>query len=260
MTPQVAGYLRRVAAVLDWPLMLLALAVVPVVLLEQSGSTADVRRWAGYGNWVIWCAFAFDFLVRWGGEGFRAAHLRRAWGHLLLVVITIPVTVEALRGLLALRSLRLPRLLRLVRVGAVGVPMTQRLREGLVRRRFHYVCAVAATGVVLGAIGLYLLEGADNAAVGTVGDALWWAIVTATTVGYGDISPATLEGRVIAALLMLVGIGVIGIFTASIASQMFGDEEGVTNEPLAARLARLETLVLELRAELTNRDERPMKR
>jgi voltage-gated potassium channel Kch len=54
--------------------------------------------------------------------------------------------------------------------------------------------------------------------VKTAGDALWWAIVTVTTVGYGDVSPATAEGRLIAVALMLIGIGVISALTATIAS------------------------------------------
>lgn len=49
----------------------------------------------------------------------------------------------------------------------------------------------------------------------------WWAVVTATTVGYGDVSPVTLEGRLIAVVLMLTGIGVIGVFTATVASLFF---------------------------------------
>ena len=53
--------------------------------------------------------------------------------------------------------------------------------------------------MILGALGLYALEGDQNPAVDSFGHALWWAVVTATTVGYGDISPGTLEGRVIAA-------------------------------------------------------------
>lgn len=59
----------------------------------------------------------------------------------------------------------------------------------------------------------------------TFGDALWWAIVTATTVGYGDIAPVTPIARVIAVVLMLVGIGTLGMITGSIATYFLTDEE-----------------------------------
>lgn len=68
----------------------------------------------------------------------------------------------------------------------------------------------------------------------------WWAIVTATTVGYGDLSPVTLEGRIIAVLLMLTGIGVIGIFTANVASLFFEQEASGDQQHIERRLQAIE--------------------
>jgi voltage-gated potassium channel len=75
-----------------------------------------------------------------------------------------------------------------------------------------------------------------------------WAIVTATTVGYGDISPVTTEGRVIAVGLMLLGIGVIGAFTATVASFFVTQEEDTGRDDVEARLARLEAKIDQLLA------------
>jgi len=80
-------------------------------------------------------------------------------------------------------------------------------------------------------------------AVGSLGDALWWAAVTTTTVGYGDVSPVTGEGRLIAVVLMLVGIAVVGVFTATLASFFF--EQDKTTE-----LARLEGRLREIESKL----------
>jgi voltage-gated potassium channel len=66
---------------------------------------------------------------------------------------------------------------------------------------------------------------------------LWWSVVTATTVGYGDVSPVTAEGRVIAVGLMLLGIGFVGVFTAAISSEFF--DHGRVNH-VEERLARIE--------------------
>jgi voltage-gated potassium channel len=242
--------LRRLIAAADWPLVLLALAVIPLVVLEDHAPSPTVRTWATVANWIIWAAFLTEFLARWAVADFRPRFLARAWPGALLLALTVPVTTEILRGALALRSLRALRALRLLRVGGVAWLALRHLRDGLARRRFHYVGAVACVVVLLGAAGLYVLEGDQNPAVDSVGDALWWAIVTATTVGYGDISPSTLEGRAIAVVLMIVGIGVIGIFTASVASHMFADDREAPAGDLLARLDRIERALDAVRADL----------
>lgn len=107
-------------------------------------------------------------------------------------------------------------------------------------RQFHFVALVAVVAVCLGGLGIHSVEGGENTHIQSYGDGLWWAIVTVTTVGYGDISPTTTEGRVIATCLMLLGIGVIGAFTATVASFFVQQEEGSELAAIEARLARLE--------------------
>ncbi len=84
-----------------------------------------------------------------------------------------------------------------------------------------------------GSILLYLLEKGKNDNIDSFGDALWWGIVTLATVGYGDISPITLAGRIVGAFVILFGIGFIGLFTASIAS-IFIDRKLRQNRGLKA--------------------------
>lgn len=72
--------------------------------------------------------------------------------------------------------------------------------------------------LLIGTFGLYLLEQTHNSNVSNILDAVWWSFVTMTTVGYGDISPVTPGGRLVAILVMLMGIGFLGMFTATIAS------------------------------------------
>ena len=100
------------------------------------------------------------------------------------------------------------------------------------------VCAVVV--VFLGAFGVFIFETDANKSIGSFGDALWWAVVTATTVGYGDVSPVTVEGRFIAVVLMLTGIGVIGIFTATVASYFFEQDRSEVEE-MKQRLAAIES-------------------
>jgi len=88
---------------------------------------------------------------------------------------------------------------------------------------------------------IFGVEHGHNSAIQSVGDAFWWAIVTTTTVGYGDVSPVTTEGRIIAVALMFVGIGFIGVFTATITS-FFLDTGGVSEQERSVerRLTRIE--------------------
>jgi voltage-gated potassium channel len=75
---------------------------------------------------------------------------------------------------------------------------------------------------------------------------LWWSVVTATTVGYGDVSPVTPEGKFIAVGLMLLGIGFVGVFTATISSEFF--DHGRVNQ-VEERLARIEAKLDRLHAD-----------
>lgn len=128
-------------------------------------------------------------------------------------------------------------MLRFIR-GAVVAALGLRITRHILRpHRFHYVALTTAVVVGLGALGIFAFECGQNPRIQTFGDAVWWAVVTATTVGYGDVSPVTAEGRVIAVSLMLLGIGFVGIFTATISNFFF--DQGRVNG-LEDRLARIE--------------------
>lgn len=84
---------------------------------------------------------------------------------------------------------------------------------------FHYAVWITFTTVIIGTVGMYLAEGRSFT------DSLWLSFVTVTTVGYGDISPSTTAGRIIAAILMLVGIGFLGILTGTISTFFIKQEK-----------------------------------
>ena len=230
--------LQRLVHALEWPMAVLALLVIPVLVMEDRATTPEIRGAAVAVNWVIWIAFAAEFVARWVADGTRS-YPRKAWFDLLLIVITPPIGVpEAMQGIRSLRVLRLLRLVRAFAVAGMGLRLAHR---HFGRQKFHYVLIVATATVVLGAVGFYALESDENRAIRHFGDALWWAVTTVTTVGYGDIIPITPEGRLIAVVLMLTGIGVIGLFTASVASLLFEEQKGPPPE-LAEILLRLERI------------------
>jgi len=243
--------LKRLSVALEQPIALLALLVVPALILEGHTSSPELQRLALLVNWIVWLAFCVEFVILMAAEPSWAT-VRKSWFDLVLIILSppflVPSYLQATRGL---RAVRLIRLIRLVRAGAVAAIGLHLSRQALRHRKFHLVALVAAAVIALGALGVFTVEGDTNKSVATYGDALWWAIVTATTVGYGDISPQTTEGRFIAVLLMLTGIGVIGVFTATVASFFFEQER---QAPLVELSGRLDLIEKKL-DELLSRDE-----
>ena len=111
--------------------------------------------------------------------------------------------------------------------------------------------------VGLGAMGILAVERGHNNSILTIGDALWWAVVTTTTVGYGDVSPVTGEGRLIAVGLMIVGIGFLGVFTATITSFFLEPSRNADDtNSVEQRLLRIEQKVDALASALSDSRQR----
>lgn len=231
--------LDRIVRRLEWPVAILSLLVIPALVMEERSTSPEVRQAAVAINWAVWIVFVVEFGIRWAADR-TLTFPRKAWFDLLLILVSPPFGVpETLQGTRSLRVLRLLRLVRALGVAGMGLRLAQR---HFGERKFHHIFVVAVTTVLLGALGIYAVETGLNPSIRGFGDALWWAVVTATTVGYGDVSPVTLEGRLIAILLMVTGIGVIGVFTATVASFFFEEqqEQGPGNAELAVRLASIE--------------------
>ncbi|MCE4602849.1 MAG: potassium channel family protein [Desulfurococcales archaeon] len=137
----------------------------------------------------------------------------------LLAASSLPVAVWGLipakAALLAPLLARAARFLWDVRILVHGMSRLGRMIDTLLIQ----AGILAAIALVGGALSLYMVEsGAQGSGVSSVWDAFWLALVTITTVGYGDVVPSTPEGRAIASLLMLVGIGLFTFFLSSLAS------------------------------------------
>ena len=192
------------------PLILLALAFLvayawPVL---DPRLDPDARTFLNAVSWTVWGAFAVDLLIRLVLAEDRARYALSHWYDVALVALPL------------LRPLRLLRLLALVRI------LDRSVSANLAGRVLVYVGGAAALAVGLGALAVLDAErDAPEANITSFGDALWWASTTVTTVGYGDRYPVSTEGRVVAVVLMVVGIGVVGAVTASVASWILGRVE-----------------------------------
>jgi len=145
-------------------------------------------------------------------------------------------------------------MLRFVRAAAVAAIALKEAGEAFRHRRFHYAAVTIVVVTTLAAFGIYAVERGENKSIQTLGDAFWWAVVTTTTVGYGDVSPVTTEGRLIAVGLMIVGIGFIGVLTATITS--FFLDTGQTSEVAFDIGERLTAIEHKLDALMTRLDQR----
>lgn len=222
----------------DIPLLLAGLVfyVVYALPILNDSLTPAQRSLCARTNLAIWIAFIVDYVVR--------MRLSRDWrgfvrGNLLdLCAIMLPV----------LRPLRIVSLLQ-------SVSHThERLRVDPHRQLATYGLASIVLLGFAAALTIYSIERhAPGATITTFGDAVWWTLTTATTVGYGDTYPVTGEGRYIGAAVMIGGVAILGVVSASVATWFTGrfqEQSDVVDEQQADATAALVAEIRALREQL----------
>ena len=163
--------------------------------------TPSTQRFIDVIQWVCWLAFAVDLLIGIFTSKVKSEYLKH---HLLEVAAVL---------LPFLRPLRLMRVISfgglVIQKVAIGRQFTITLKVGIASIFIAYVAAVQVT---------ISERGVEGSNIKNFGDGLWWAVTTVTTVGYGDRFPVSTEGRLLAVLLMITGISLVGVVTASVAS------------------------------------------
>jgi voltage-gated potassium channel len=152
-------------------------------------------------QWVIWIAFAADLVYGLFSAGDKVKYLKKH-----------PLEVAAV----LLPFLRPLRLMRVISFGGLAIQKVAIGRQfAITIKVFIASIFVAYVSAVQITITERVVEGSN---IKNFGDGLWWAITTVTTVGYGDRYPTTTEGRFIAVALMIMGISLMGVITASVAA------------------------------------------
>jgi voltage-gated potassium channel len=234
----------RVETPFEGVILAATLAMIPVLILQHDAKSQTAKSAALVANWVIWAIFAAELVAILIVADRKRAALRAHWLDVVLVAVSVPAYGRLLSSL---RLLRLARLMRLVRAGVVLGRALQAERRLTTEVIFRF----AAIATVL----LVFVAGAAEATVDhgdfkNFWDGIWWAVVTVTTVGYGDLYPHTVAGRLIAMLLMFVGIGFISVLTASIASVFVKSARQDEAADIADTLKRIENEIAELKVHL----------
>lgn len=217
-----------------WALIVLSIVLLAVEALIPGGSPAET--YISYVDRIVLVIFAIEIILRIATyqppalKVFRRPPFVRLRAHMLarlsyalrpLILVDILAVLALFPELRGLRALRLLRLLRTSRVFRYRNPFAivmQALEEnGLL---FTFAFSVLGVTTFLGGMSIYLIEVKANPTINNLLDGLWWALVTITTVGFGDITPVTLLGRIVGAVMMIAGMFTLALFAGIVGSSL----------------------------------------
>lgn len=217
-----------------WAVILLSIAMlVAETLLPERGPAHTFVR---HADRVVLALFAIEILLRVGSyrpaslEVFRRAPIGRIRAHVLgrllflfrpmvlIDLVAVLALFPELRGLRALRLLRLFRTSRVFRYRNPFAIVIQALEEnGLL---FTFAFSLLGIATLLGGVSMFLVEVKVNPEINSAWDGIWWALVTLTTVGFGDIVPMTFLGRIVGGVMMVAGMFTLALFAGIVGSSL----------------------------------------
>lgn len=210
------------------------LSVMSAILETESSVAARFATAFGISEVIFTALFLAEYVVRIWIAPEDPRYAEPLWGRLrwmmtptaiIDVVALVPALIFVGAGpVYILRLFRLARILRIAKLGRMSSAISL-MGDAIMERRFELLLslAVALVLLVLSSTAMYLMEGPTNPeAFGSIPRAMWWSIVTLTTIGYGDVFPVTLGGRMVAGVTAICGIGLIAAPTG-ILSAAFSD-------------------------------------
>ena len=225
--------LHKIERLTELPLLILSFIMIPLlvgpIFWELSSSEETIFLTL---DTFIWAIFAIDLAIKFIVAPQRLPYLKRHWLEVLVVIVPF------------LRPLRVLRILVFGSRAWVGV-------RRLVNIDFLLVYGIGL--IVIAATVITSVEGGENAPIQSFPDALWWAVATITTVGYGDEVPISVAGRAAGYVLMFGGIAFFSGFTANLASFLVKskDDNGKekVSQELTAEIAGLREEITRLRSQ-----------
>jgi voltage-gated potassium channel Kch len=235
-------------------LTVLSLAVMVVLLLPLSEQT--IKLLSVYDN-LICVIFLIDFTFNLLGASKKSDYFikERGWLDLLGSILSLGLVTNAGKWVGLLRLARLSRLARIARLmrGENKKTLVKDVLEN--RSRYAMFITILLTILVLAVASVLVLQfesQSPDALITTGGEALWYALVTITTVGYGDFYPVTTAGRITAFFIMFMGIGIIGALASILASLLVSSPSAPADEemPATAPAPTVEVEIAAIKTEL----------
>ncbi|OUS00721.1 ion transporter [Flavobacteriales bacterium 33_180_T64] len=209
----------------DVVLLILILASIILVMLESIDSfSEEYASFLNISEWIITILFSLEYVARIATVNKPTKYIFSFYG-IIDLLSTIPKYISFFilgsSSLLAIRALRLLRVFRILKLARYIGESTNFVRALKASRAkiVVFLFFVVILCIILGTV-MYLVEGNKNSGFTSIPRSVYWAIVTLTTVGYGDIAPVTALGQFIASLIMIMGYGIIAIPTGIVSSEM----------------------------------------
>lgn len=222
---------ERIAKRFELPVTVAALLVIPVLILQQEDRGTTVNLIGDVLDWLSWGAFATEAVVMLSIVPDRREWLRRHFLEVAIVVLTPPFIG-------AFKSIRLLKLLRLLWLFRLA-PLARRLFTTAGVKSAALL--VALTAVAGGAAFAELEKGQTTA------NGVYWAVTTMTTVGYGDPQPTNTSTKILAVVVMFVGIGFVAVLTGAIAQRFLAPDIAEEEQEQTAIEATNREILAELR-------------
>jgi voltage-gated potassium channel len=230
---------------LEWPVLIVALWIPVQWYLEETGTVSlTTARWF---DWAIWLVFLFETTLLTSLVRDKKRYLQTNWMNLVIILAGVPMewTYTPLIGIL--RNLRLLLMMFLL------VRLSHRIRDYLARGHLGIMMLITGIIVVLAGIIISRLD----PSIGSIWDGMWYSWVTISHTGYGDIVPKTAAGRFFGGLLILLGVVLVTVFTASLSVFLIGGATGkvtrgvrkvdkeseISMQEIMTRLDRIEQLL-----------------
>lgn len=213
---------QRWGRFLEVPMLLLALWIV--VEWYLTAKDAYPNHWGWITNWIVWFFFVIETSLLCYLVHDRRRYLKTNWINLLIIAVGIPLLFHHHTYAGALRTLRVLLLFGIL------FEMSSTIRQMLAQNNIGLTLFVSLIIVVMAGTSMAAIDPAIN----TFWDGIWWAWVTVTTVGYGDLVPESPQGKVFGGLLMILGLGLFSLITASFSAFLISREEEEVIEKGAA--------------------------
>ncbi|WP_378187224.1 ion transporter [Aquimarina sp. W85] len=203
-------------------LVLIILSIIFVMMESVKGLTANVYEFLYYAEWVITIFFTIEYIARVISIKKASSYIFSFYG-IIDLLSTLPLYLSffivgsnALLTVRALRLLRVFRILKITRYIGEANKLTKALKDSR-PKILVFLFAVLVLCIIMGTL-MYIVEG-EASGFKSIPVSVYWCIVTLTTVGFGDIAPVTPLGQLLAAIIMILGYGIIAVPTGIVSAE-----------------------------------------